>query len=245
MRQVIVTTSWDDGHPADFRLAELLSRHKLPGTFYIPLHNREGRATVEVDGIRRLHRAGFEIGAHTVSHTPLTQIEPGQLRSEVFGSKAALEDALGEPISMFCYPKGRFDRRTLACVREAGYRGARTTRILATSKNFRQYEMPTTIQAFPTQPMGYIRNLVRRMAFGSLYAYCTKVHKQGNWVEAGKYLFDDVLRHGGIWHLYGHSWELKNLNLWEELDRLLAYVAGRESVLYTSNSGVLGALHSN
>ncbi len=243
-RRVVVTTSWDDGHPADFRLAEILTRHKLRATFYIPLHNCEGKPTVQASGARLLHRAGFEIGAHTLSHTTLAHIEPHRLRNEVAGSKIALEDALGESITMFCYPKGRFDRRTLACVRDAGYEGARTTRVLATSERFSKYEMPTTIQAFPTRPMGYIRNLTRRMAFGSLYSYCTKLHKQDNWVELGKYLFDTVLQRGGIWHLYGHSWELESLDLWDDLEKLLSYVAGRGDVRYTCNSGVLKARHS-
>ncbi len=245
MPRVIVTTSWDDGHPADLRLAGILRRHKLQGTFYIPKHNREGRSTLPPSEIRLLRQAGFEIGAHTLSHTTLAHIEPSRLRNEVFGSKAVLEDALGETISMFCYPKGRFDRRTLACVREAGYHGARTTRVLATNGKFRPYEMPTTIQAFPTQAVGYVRNLTRRMAFGSLYSYCTKLHKKDNWVELGKYLFDHVLRQGGVWHLYGHSWELESLHLWDDLNDLLAYVAGRDNVLYTSNSGLLEAVRSS
>ncbi len=32
-----ITTSWDDGHPLDFRVAELLSKYGLRGTFYIPM----------------------------------------------------------------------------------------------------------------------------------------------------------------------------------------------------------------
>jgi hypothetical protein len=31
-----LTTSWDDGHPLDFRVADLLSKYGLTGTFYIP-----------------------------------------------------------------------------------------------------------------------------------------------------------------------------------------------------------------
>jgi peptidoglycan/xylan/chitin deacetylase (PgdA/CDA1 family) len=241
IQNVVVTTSWDDGHPADLRLAEMLSRHNLQGTFYIPMHGPDGKPTVQANDIRLLRDAGFEIGAHTLSHITLTHIEPRRLRTEIFGSKAELEDVLGEPISMFCYPKGRFDRRTIECLHEAGYRGARTTRVLATGEDFRQYEMPTTIQAFPTRPIGYLRNLTRRMAFRSLYSYCTKLRKKDNWVELGKHLFDGVLQQGGIWHLYGHSWELESLHLWDELNELLAYVAGRKTVAYTCNAGVLDA----
>lgn len=244
-KNVIVTTSWDDGYPADLELAEILSRYDLPGTFYIPMVGPDGKRTLQSDGIRLLHGAGFEIGGHTVLHTTLTDMSPGRIRAEIFGCKAVLEDTLGEPVSMFCYPKGRFDRTAVACLREAGYRGARTTRVLATREKFRPYEMPTTIQAFPTRPMGYIRNLTRRMALGALYSYCTRLYKKANWVELAKHLFDGVLQHGGIWHLYGHSWELEELHLWDGLEELLAYVARRDGVLYMCNSGVVDSLHVN
>src|SRR5688500_11915407 len=36
-KAAIVTTSWDDGHPLDIRLAEMLARHGVAGTFYVPL----------------------------------------------------------------------------------------------------------------------------------------------------------------------------------------------------------------
>jgi hypothetical protein len=32
---VIVTTSWDDGHPADERVLDMLAERGLRGTFYI------------------------------------------------------------------------------------------------------------------------------------------------------------------------------------------------------------------
>jgi hypothetical protein len=146
---------------------------------------------------------------------------------------------------MFCYPKGRFDRHTLECVRDAGYYGARTTRVLVTGKAFRPYEMPTTIQAYRTRPAGYIRNLARRMAFSDLYSYATRLRKHKTWVDLGKHLFDRVLQQGGIWHLYGHSWELEDLHLWDELTDMLAYVAGRNGVQYVSNSGVFDALSTD
>ena len=32
-----ITTSWDDGHPLDLRVAELLAKYGLQGTFYVPM----------------------------------------------------------------------------------------------------------------------------------------------------------------------------------------------------------------
>jgi hypothetical protein len=60
----------------------------------------------------------------------------------------------------------------------------------------------------------------------------------------GKILFDQVLREGGLWHLYGHSWEIEQGGLWAGLAEMLDYVCGREGVLYLSNRDVLECLPS-
>jgi hypothetical protein len=44
---------------------------------------------------------------------------------------------------------------------------------------------------------------------------------------------------GGMWHLYGHSWEIAALGLWSQLEELLDYVARRRHVIYVANSRAL------
>jgi hypothetical protein len=48
-----------------------------------------------------------------------------------------------------------------------------------------------------------------------------------------------VLKDGGVWHLYGHSWAIDDENLWDDLRELLDYVSGREGVIYPVNKEVL------
>jgi hypothetical protein len=55
----------------------------------------------------------------------------------------------------------------------------------------------------------------------------------------GKAMFDDVLREGGVWHIYGHSWELDELGLWDQLQEMFNYVANRPGVIYATNSKAL------
>jgi len=67
------TTSWDDGHPMDNRLAELLAKYDIQGTFYIPATNIEGRSTLTEKDIISLS-SSFEIGGHTYSHIYLDKL---------------------------------------------------------------------------------------------------------------------------------------------------------------------------
>src|SRR5690242_4394500 len=56
-----VTLSWDDGHPLDSRIADMMSRYHLRGTFYIP--RTAERGTMRAAQIRELSQT-FEVGAH-------------------------------------------------------------------------------------------------------------------------------------------------------------------------------------
>ena len=72
---LLVTTSWDDGHPSDLRVADLLEKHGLSGTFYVPSTNSEGRPVMRSIEIAELGRR-FEIGGHTQDHVSLTEMGP-------------------------------------------------------------------------------------------------------------------------------------------------------------------------
>jgi peptidoglycan/xylan/chitin deacetylase (PgdA/CDA1 family) len=236
---IIVTTSWDDGHPLDLRLAEMLRARVLPGTFFIPLAGPDGKPTLCPGDLRSLQAEGFEIGAHTVSHRTLAPLKGELLWTEVHRSKQVLEHMLGHKVSMFCYPKGSYNQRTIRAVEKAGFEGARTVQMLSRSLAFKRFEMPTTLQAYPHTPLTYLKNLGKQCNFLGLYRYVSDLHRCKNWVQLGKKLFDQVLREGGIWHLYGHSWELEDLNLWEQLAEMLDYVADRPGVAYVTNGQML------
>src|ERR1700686_406272 len=104
-KTTIVTTSWDDGHPCDLRLAEALAKSGLPATFYVPLFGECGKPVLESAALRGFLNQGFEIGAHTVTHQMLPKLDNTGLSREVGGSKQLMEDQLGEEVRMFCYPR--------------------------------------------------------------------------------------------------------------------------------------------
>jgi hypothetical protein len=235
----IVTTSWDDGHPCDLRLAEELAERNLPATFYVPLIGEGHKPVLRAEALRSFRRGGFEIGAHTVSHRILPGLKQKEMWSEVRDSKRGLEQLLGSEVRMFCYPRGRYDAEVIDCVRQSGFDGARTTRMLAHTEQFESFEMPTSVQAYPHPPIHYLMNLVRHVDCAGMVQYARKYSMCRSWIDVGKKLFDKVLRQGGIWHLYGHSWEIEELGLWGELLEMLDYVAHRPDVIYASNGEVI------
>jgi peptidoglycan/xylan/chitin deacetylase (PgdA/CDA1 family) len=82
----------------------------------------------EVDALRGL---GFSIGAHTVTHPILSRLSPDRAWQEIHGSKAAIEEVLGEPVRAFAYPNGGpddYNETVMRLVHNAGFACAVTTR---------------------------------------------------------------------------------------------------------------------
>jgi len=172
---------------------------------------------------------GFEIGAHGWFHKHLWRLQPEELGQEVRPCKGVLEDILGKQVEMFCYPRGRYDVNSIRALQAAGYRGARTVRMLATRPTFNPFEMPTTLQVYPHVPVNYLKNVARAPSLESLQSFIVQGRRLGSWVALGKRLFDEVLKNGGIWHL-------ERLRLW---DGLRDYVCGRAGVRYVRNCALL------
>ncbi len=78
-----------------------------------------------------LHKAGMEIGAHTVDHPILTQTPDDQARWQMAQGRSRLEAITGHAVGSFAYPNGvpgrDFDARHVAMARELGFEAAVTT----------------------------------------------------------------------------------------------------------------------
>lgn len=240
----IVTTSWDDGAIEDLKIAELLLKRGLAGTFYAPITAYKGRPSLTNSDLRQLSSSGLEIGAHGTSHNNLRTLRGPDLTADVAGCKAKLENVIGKPVEMFCYPQGEYNRQVMNAVATAGYSGARNTRMLRNGLRFPQFEMPTSLQAYPHSFSTYLRNAVRGRNLPGLCTHALRLSRGRGWMELGMRLFDRVMLHGGIWHIYGHSWEIADLNLWAELEHLLDYVAGHPGALYLANGQALKRITS-
>jgi peptidoglycan/xylan/chitin deacetylase (PgdA/CDA1 family) len=229
----VVTTSWDDGHVLDIRLAEMLAARGIRGTFYIAPENTELAAAERLgaDGWRELAE-NFEIGGHTLSHRRLTTLSLADADAEIRTGKARLEEATGRPVSSFCYPGGRYREHHVTLLRQAGFHGARTVRRLSTGPVADPFAMRTTVQARP-----HVRDWPGVAALHG--GRPVPSIRCMNWATLAVTLFDRVLAAGGVFHLWGHSWEINSLRQWDRLTRVLDHIGNRPGVRYLANGELL------
>lgn len=235
-----LTTSWDDGHPLDLRLAALLAQYGLPATFYIP--RASPRPVMNQNQIRALS-CSFEIGAHTLDHLYLDTASDAEAMAQLSGSRRWIEDVTAKSCRTFCFPGGKFRERQLPLVSAAGFLSARTAELLSLrhpAPHANLLLIPTTVQAFPHAPSAYLKNALRR-------GHATRLLRSGdlfhahNWLALAKRLLSRALRNGGVFHLWGHSWEIEQQNHWQNLEDLFAVIQLHRSELRFFTNGDLCA----
>jgi len=81
--------------------------------------------------VRELHRAGMEIGGHTVNHPILATLTPAEAEYEIAEGRWQLESIIGAPVDLFAYPNGKpgrdYDNSHVALLQKLGFRGAVST----------------------------------------------------------------------------------------------------------------------
>lgn len=222
----IFTCSIDDGHPLDMKTAELLEKHGLKGTFFIPIKNCEGDAVLTAAEIRELGRR-FEIGSHTHDHCYLKNVDIWQAYHQIYDGKKQLEDMLGAAVNGFCYPGGRYRRRDVELVRACRFSYARTTMNLCFDAGDRPYEMPTTMQFYPHDRAVYLRNFAGSGNWLRRLDGLRLAMQHSNWIQRLYAMFDHACRNGGTFHLWGHSKQVEELQAWHDIDAFFRYVAQR------------------
>lgn len=253
-KPVLFTTSWDDGHVLDVRVAEMLERYGLQGTFYINQYRGDNNFLAP-GRIRELSRR-FEIGAHTMTHPDLTKLNEQNLQEEIERSKKYLEDVLGKEVFMFCYPKGAYSELVKRHVASAGFLGARTVAKYVFARPEDPFAMGTTMHIYPwplrKKDAGHYlwgRHLFQPVErdFGKFLKTAPSLRAFVSWQSYTRHLFDYVLSHGDYFHLWGHSWEIEKYGMWGELEAFFRYTSAQleNEVFAVTNSEILKADRSS
>lgn len=118
-----VVITFDDGEQSVAELGlPLLRRHGLSATVYVTTGWIGRPGYLSADELRELHRAGWTIGGHGVTHRYLSDLSDAELRGELFESRQQLAEVLGEEPAHMSLPGGRADPRVVREVERAGWR---------------------------------------------------------------------------------------------------------------------------
>jgi hypothetical protein len=136
---------------------------------------------------------------------------------------------LGHEVTSFCYPRGEYLPQHVRMVADAGFRYARTVTVdYGLQAQPKALEAATTMNAY--RHYSHAGKILRFAGFRPVRAATYLA-----WDELAIAAFDRMQREGGVYHLWGHSWEIDKFGQWSQLERVLQHIAGRSEVDYVTN----------
>ncbi len=248
MKKIIFTTSWDDGDKLDLKLADLLGQYGVKATFYIPKKFNNRLSDEDISHLSRRQ----EIGAHTINHLSLDKINPEEAWREIAESKNWLDGLLNRETKMFCYPRGHYNDKIKNLVVRAGFIGART---VANGDNIDDvFQMPVSVQTYPfplrrrsADKIHWSKFLLQPLIgnYGIIKKYNLPLKSFLSWPNFARSYFSAVRERGGVFHLWGHSWEIEKYQMWGQLEELLQFVSQKDEALYLTNSQAIEYANNN
>lgn len=142
----MVALSFDDGMDDNHAVVlPILREHGLRATVYVAtgligkpnpwMAPESGARMMTVPELRELVAAGFEIGAHTVTHPDLSSLGFEDCLREMRDSREALERTLGVEVRTFAYPSCHYGPAAVEAVQAAGFAAAVTCQGLGSWKS--------------------------------------------------------------------------------------------------------------
>ena len=129
-----ICMTFDDGYMDNFDIAWSILQHFgysahffiVPGfvgkTYSNVMEDQYyERVYMTVSEISQIISAGGSVGAHSMSHAILPQIDERQLYHELADSKQQLESWIGRSIETFAYPSGRYNKLVVNTLNRVGY----------------------------------------------------------------------------------------------------------------------------
>ena len=137
-----VCITFDDGCETDLiAAAPVLREFDFSATFYLTAGFLGTPGYLNAGQVRELDAQGFEIGCHSMTHPYLSDLTEPELKREIIDSKLQIESLLGHPIQHFSCPGGRYNQRTLAMARQAGFATVANSQFYANSSSTSPYEL--------------------------------------------------------------------------------------------------------
>lgn len=210
-----IAFSWDDGALEDRELFELHNKYEIPGMFFIPTKNREGRSVLTGGDLKNSESKYVQFGGHTENHTYLTDIPFAGVESEVKNNKDYLENILGHSVDHFCFPGGKYNDAIMHTVRKY-YTTVRTADTMCFNNS--SGLIKPAFHFYPRGVKSLIGNAVRNGSYKEgLYVLR---NRKRDYFDLIMGMLDMHANDDAVIIIWGHSWEIELMGLWEKLDNL-------------------------
>ncbi|MEQ8236223.1 MAG: polysaccharide deacetylase family protein [Syntrophomonadaceae bacterium] len=123
----MVVLTFDDGYDTFYEYAwPILQEFNQTATVFVISGLVGNPGYMNWEQIKFLSLQGIEIGGHTLTHPLLPDIPAASAQKEIEQDKKNIEAQLGQVITSFCYPTGRYDSQIQRMLVEAEYKNAVT-----------------------------------------------------------------------------------------------------------------------
>ena len=121
--------TFDDGNLSDFEIVyPILRERKIGATFFLITEKIGKKGYLTWSHINEMKSNGMKFGSHSKSHRNMTTLTRNQVISEFIKSKGILEDKIGDEITSFSYPYGRYSKDLNRLGFSSGYKFIYTSR---------------------------------------------------------------------------------------------------------------------
>jgi peptidoglycan/xylan/chitin deacetylase (PgdA/CDA1 family) len=217
--RVLFTSSWDDGHPLDVKIAGMLEEFGFVGTFYAST-GPKGRRLIRDEDLARIGR-NHEFGVHGRTHRIFTELPRSALADEI---QWAVEEMsrFGNVGHVVAPPRGKIDKATRVFIGELGF-AVRTGAIIGTTEVSGNSFEPT-FQLYPHVWTTIIRNCAYRRRIPTV-ALLLALARDGGVRDRFVALLRAAVRSQGGVHVWGHAADIERFDLWDALRSLLRAAA--------------------
>ncbi|HET9576202.1 MAG TPA: polysaccharide deacetylase family protein [Usitatibacter sp.] len=120
-RQGSVALTFDDGHESNAQAASWIGSQGGTADFFVNPSTVGSVGFLDWAGLREMARYGQSIQSHGQTHRYLDELADVEIWRELRDSKARIEDAVGERVTVFAPPGGRMTAAVVRLARQAGY----------------------------------------------------------------------------------------------------------------------------
>jgi peptidoglycan/xylan/chitin deacetylase (PgdA/CDA1 family) len=121
--------TFDDGYLSILEnAAPELERLQIPATAFVVsdflgqrLESDASERCMTSDELRRFASDLLSVGSHTARHTRMSDVDANRGHDELQRSRDTLEQILGQPVTLFCFPFGAYNSEALQWCVQAGY----------------------------------------------------------------------------------------------------------------------------